>query len=66
MEPISKTDELPILVKSLPSAGREMWRIIYNRVSKRMPTQQAKREAWTVVKQFYKKNKKGKWQRRSP
>jgi len=60
----SEVDDVPTPVKVLPALAREMWKRVYNRTVKTATEAKASEVAWRVIKQFYKKNTKGKWMKR--
>jgi len=59
--PYSKISELPAQVKVLPRLAQQMWMRVFNRAVKTNSEEAAFKIAWSVVKQFYKKIKDGKW-----
>jgi len=62
--PYKTIQELPLSVKILPRAAQEIWRRVFNRVIQTKPEIIAIKTAWSVVKQFYQKNKNSKWVRK--
>lgn len=54
-------EDIPSSVKALPSLAQHMWLRVYNRGIKLNPHPKASEGAWSVIRQFYKKGKKGKW-----
>lgn len=63
MIPIDR-EGLPSPAKKLPILGQEMFLRVYNRTIKTAPRRKATEVAWSVIRQFYKKNSKGKWMKR--
>jgi len=64
--PYKKISELPDTVKVLPIQAQKMWMRVFNRAihNPKYNEETAFKVAWSVVKQFYKKNKDGKWVKR--
>lgn len=58
-----KIEDIPKTVKSLPSLGQHMWLRVYNRSIKTQGHSSAVETSWSIIRQFYKKTKKGKWAR---
>ena len=64
MKPIN-VEDVPTPVKVLPVLAREMWKRVYNRTIKTATASKSREVAWQVIRQFYKKNSKGKWMKRA-
>ena len=56
-------DEVPKSVKPLPSLAKHMWLRVYNRTIKTQSPRVATESAWSIVKQFYKKQTGGRWRK---
>ncbi len=54
-------EKAPATVKALPSLAQQMWLRVYNRTIRSQSSSKSVEVSWSVIKQFYRKNKKGKW-----
>jgi len=59
--PYNKISDLPKSVKVLPAEGQQLWMQVFNENYKDKGEDEARKIAWSVVKQQYEKDKDGNW-----
>lgn len=61
--PYKSVKDLPAQIKVLPNTAQQIFLRVFNRAIKKYTEEEAFKIAWSIVKNFYQKNKAGKWEK---